>query len=1175
MRRLLRRRCFTVLAGTLGLLLLLINVAYLTSLSPGSDLDVDLLEDGIVQARRNLARPSSERGLARGLTSERGQARGPVNGSSCAGDALRVPSDDPVAEPRAVIYVGGTLRLTILTERTLRIEQRRASEAFDDRATFAIVNRRLQLPSFHAEMTSKCELLAASALCLVVSTARLRLELSAPANATERQLLPREDGGFTAGWPPPRLGKDALRVRVRLNGQRTSEWWPGKRNPRQLPGTVRTLDKADGPTELRCDALGASLRSGAENDAHCAMGVISRDGWALLDDTSTGRFDGASARGGWDWAAPLEPSRLAADRASRSADGDPRCEQWARSGECERNAAFMRSSCEAACSRAVARAAEEAAESSGESPARLDWYLFGAGLDFASALRDLSALSGPQPIPPRYAFGVWFSRWWPWSDWEAEALLREFDERGVPCDVLITDMDWHRTCYRRTYGNESEKSMDASHNWPCWSGFSFDKKYFAEPASFLGWCKAAGVHNGFNLHFQSGFVKAEEEPDTWRNLANALRLPATAEFAAFDPLNITYSTHFHSHVLAPLERTGVDFWWLDWQQGEGQFAGSDTPEVNPTWWLNYVYATQPDGRDETNALPPPNGRVAAHARPTHKRRRRLIMHRYGGLGNQRYPIGFSGDVTASWASLAFQPHFTASAANVNFGYWSHDVGGFYEPVEGELYVRWVQAGALSPILRAHGFRATNVERRFWLFGDRYFVAMRAAMRLRLELLPHLYTAARDAYDGGPSPVRPLYHEWPELDAAYEFPGEYVFGRSLVVSPVTRRSDPDAPLARGVPLWVPPGLWVLTHSGLSLEGPRSLRPSLALDEIPILARAGAVIFGQPGVEAEWEHCSAGARGWLGRAQRVPMCPQAAVWLPPSEGAGAGESGSGELYEDDGWSDAYSREAVRGEHTSWTSLSWKYADGGRELRMTVGASRGCLLHAGGASTEPRLPKPTNAYGDGVGGARRSWRLLLHGMPPPVAASLSSASGGGPSAVRFADPPTAERLRRSGARDSHLWFFDAERLCVVVWLFDVPASASTELVFTLDARAARQASRVLSPRVERRRDLGGDATAALLAMRRAQTAKGLLDATYPDTQPQDYDQVTWLAGLGSRLASRPSNFTNEMAAVPATLAAARAQLRAEPARRAKTDINRERVRNATALVEETGVAAAPSAP
>jgi alpha-glucosidase (family GH31 glycosyl hydrolase) len=289
---------------------------------------------------------------------------------------------------------------------------------------------------------------------------------------------------------------------------------------------------------------------------------------------------------------------------------------------------------------------------------------------------------------------VWFSRWWPWADWEAASLLREFDERGVPCDVLITDMDWHHTCYRRTYGNASEKSMDASHNWPCWSGFSFDRKYFAEPAAFLNWCKATGVHNGLNLHFQSGLVRAEEDADRWGAFASAMALPPSAEYvrechathrhvlvshlvpshrtpshrtpshpiashlryARFDPLNATYSSHFHTHVLAPLERLGVDFWWLDWQQGEAEFAATDTPEANPTWWLNYVYGTQPDGR-----------RADAGAAT---QRRRLIMHRWGGMGNQRYPIGFSGDVTSSWASLAFQPAFTAAAANVNFGYWS-------------------------------------------------------------------------------------------------------------------------------------------------------------------------------------------------------------------------------------------------------------------------------------------------------------------------------------------------------------------------------------------------------------------------------------------------------------------------------------------------------------------------
>ena len=166
------------------------------------------------------------------------------------------------------------------------------------------------------------------------------------------------------------------------------------------------------------------------------------------------------------------------------------------------------------------------------------------------------------------------------------------------------------------------------------------------------------------------------------------------------------------------------------------------------------------------------------------------MHRWGGLGNQRYPIGFSGDTKSTWESLAFQPSFTASAANVAFGYWSHDIGGFFDRVEPELYVRWVQLGSLSPVFRAHGFRDPLHERRFWLFDEAAFVAMRSALRLRAELVPHLYTAARAAYDGGPSPVRPLYHEWPGLQPAYDFGGEYLFGagQSLAVAHLTRRSS---------------------------------------------------------------------------------------------------------------------------------------------------------------------------------------------------------------------------------------------------------------------------------------------------------------------------------------------------------------------------------------------------
>ena len=93
----------------------------------------------------------------------------------------------------------------------------------------------------------------------------------------------------------------------------------------------------------------------------------------------------------------------------------------------------------------------------------------------------------------------------------------------------------------------------------------------------------------------------------------------------------------------PLERQGVDFWWIDWQQ----YPDTKTPGVNNTWWLNYVHSTDMARRGE----------------------RPIIFHRWGGLGNHRYQIGFSGDTESVWESLAFQPYFTATAANVGYGYW--------------------------------------------------------------------------------------------------------------------------------------------------------------------------------------------------------------------------------------------------------------------------------------------------------------------------------------------------------------------------------------------------------------------------------------------------------------------------------------------------------------------------
>ncbi len=106
------------------------------------------------------------------------------------------------------------------------------------------------------------------------------------------------------------------------------------------------------------------------------------------------------------------------------------------------------------------------------------------------------------------------------------------------------------------------------------------------------------------------------------------------------------------------------------------------------------------------------------------------------VSGQRYPIGFSGDTVVSWESLAFQPEFTATAANVAFGWWSHDIGGHFEGIEeAELYLRWVQLGVFSPILRLHSTNNPYCERRPWGYGLDTLEIVRRAMQLRRQLIP--------------------------------------------------------------------------------------------------------------------------------------------------------------------------------------------------------------------------------------------------------------------------------------------------------------------------------------------------------------------------------------------------------------------------------------------------------
>jgi len=676
----------------------------------------------------------------------------------------QIPDPDPAPNAGAVVEAGDA-RFTLLSDRMIRMEWAEDG-TFEDRATLVVRARGLPVPPHRAYEEDGWQ---------VVETGSLRLRYRTGS------------GRFAPG---------NLEVHVKTGGVDTV-WRPGREAEGNLGGTIRTLDRVQGSTDL-------------------GDGLVSRDGWAVVDDSES----------------PL----LVDD------DG-----AWVE-----------------------ARPAGE----------RQDWYFLGYGHDYRAALGDFARVSGRIPLPPRFAFGIWWSRYWAYTDTELETLVEEFDRYQVPLDVLVVDMDWHQTFELRW----STGDRDPAGQRKGWTGYTWNRTFFPDPEGFLSWVHGHGLRTTLNLHPASGIQPWEEQ---YPAMARALGVdPATEEWLPFRIEDRDFARAYFEHVIHPLERQGVDFWWLDWQQ----WSETSIPGLTPTMWLNHVFFTDMERQ--------------GRARP-------LIFHRYGGLGSHRYQVGFSGDAASTWDMLAFEPEFTATASNVLYGYWSHDIGGHLPgPVTPELYARWVQFGALSPVLRTHTTKNAAAERRIWAYPPEDFQAMRAAMLLRTELVPYLYTAAREAYDTGVSMIRPLYYHWPEQDAAYTHTGEYMLGEDLLVSPVADPADSATGLATRT-TWLPPGDWVEWASGARLRGPAEVSRTYALDEIPLFVRAGAVI---PMQEPTTR---------VGDRREGPVV----VEVFP------GESGEARMYEDAGNDLGYRHGAV-----AWTGLGATRSADGQELRVHVGAAEG---------------------------------------------------------------------------------------------------------------------------------------------------------------------------------------------------------------------------------------------
>jgi alpha-glucosidase (family GH31 glycosyl hydrolase) len=430
---------------------------------------------------------------------------------------------------------------------------------------------------------------------------------------------------------------------------------------------------------------------------------------------------------------------------------------------------------------------------------RRDIYVFAYGQDYDAALQAYFAVSGRPPVLPRWVLGNWWSRYHRYSADAYLELMDRFEQEDAPFSVAVLDMDWHRVeSVPPEYGSG-------------WTGYSWERELFPDPEGFLAELHRRGLKVTLNVHPADGVQPFE---DAYADMMRALgRDPQSKAPVAFDITDRAFLQAYLEVLHHRLEDQGVDFWWLDWQQGRF----SRTPGIDPLWMLNHFHFLD-SGRDG---------------------RRPLTFSRYAGPGSHRYPIGFSGDTHITWASLDFQPEFTATASNIGYGWWSHDVGGHIFGVrDDELATRWVQYGVFSPILRLHSSSNPFLVKEPWLFPSEARAAMDAALRFRHRLVPYLHTMNHRAAEGIPL-VRPMYHLAPDDQRAYGVPNQFQFGSELLVAPIT--APRDAVTLRGsAKAWLPPGTWTDIFTRTVYEGDRELELHRGMDSIPVLLKAGGIL-----------------------------------------------------------------------------------------------------------------------------------------------------------------------------------------------------------------------------------------------------------------------------------------------------------------------------------------------
>jgi alpha-D-xyloside xylohydrolase len=596
---------------------------------------------------------------------------------------------------------------------------------------------------------------------------------------------------------------------------------------------------------------------------------------------------------------------------------------------------------------------------------QLDYYLI-AGGNASAVAKNYYALTGAPPMLPRWAFGYVQSKERYVNGQEMIDIAREYRRRKVPLDVMV--LDW--------------KSWP---DGPAWGQKSFDPARFPDPKAFIDELHEMGV----KLMVSIWPIMSGECANQIELREQGLMLGNQSTYNAFDPDG---RKRYWNQAKEGLFEHGVDSWWCDCTEPfEADWNGAVKPEPHLRMKKNTDKSKLYIDEGQINAYSLHHSQgIYEGQREATREKRVLNLTRSSYAGQHRYgTVSWNGDISATWDVYRRSIPEGVNFCSTGEPYWTLDIGAFFlrndperwfwsgdyetgcrglgiregvEPLENdfgctdlgywELYTRWLQYGCFLPMFRSHG---TDAAREIWRFGeegDRFYDVIAKFIRLRMQLLPYIYSVAAGVAESGQALLRPVAMEYPQDTKTFDLIDQYFFGPGLMVCPVIqpmyyeRESRPLEGVSESRSVYLPEGSgWYDFWTKEWFEGGRTIEAAAPLETMPIFVPAGTILPMGPVAQHAGEMADA----------------------PLDLHIYAGADAEFVWYEDAG--DGYAYES--GE-CAWVTLNWNDAEQTLGISDRVGAFAGMVesktfnvkIHTADGMKEAAAEY--NGYGLGISGS-----------------------------------------------------------------------------------------------------------------------------------------------------------------------------------------------------------------